>query len=100
MVNWTSQAQRDVRRIFSYIEADSRRYAERVTSQIFETGDGLDKFMEQGRVLPELKDLNVREVFYYSYRIVYEIYQNQVYILAVIHMSRNITEDMIKRVDA
>ena len=98
MVNWTLQAQKDVHRIFDYIKTDSRRYARSVTDKIYETGDSLDKFFRRGRILPELNDPSVREIFAFSYRIIYENYQHQIYVLAVIHMSRMITEKMLKRI--
>jgi len=41
-----------------------------------------------GHVVPELKQTQIREHFIYSYRIIYEIKNEQIYILAVIHGGR------------
>lgn len=41
-----------------------------------------------GRIVPELVDLNVRERFLYSYRLIYEFTAEAIQILAVIHGKR------------
>ena len=43
-----------------------------------------------GRVVPELQDENIREVFVYSYRIVYELVTDTVQINAIIHGRRDL----------
>ncbi len=98
MVNWSVPAQRYLRRIFSYIAADSRGYAQGVIGKIYDIAEGLDHFSKRGRILPELNVVNVREVFVYSYRLIYEITEGKVYILAVIHMSRDVGKLKIPRI--
>jgi len=39
----------------------------------------------RGRVVPEVEEDSVREIFLYSYRMIYEIVNSDVYILAIIH---------------
>ena len=43
---------------------------------------------KMGRVVPELKQTQIREHFIYSYRIIYEIKDEQLHILGVIHGRR------------
>lgn len=52
---------------------------------------GLDELPYQGRKVPELNDESVRELGLYSYRIIYEIKNNSVEILAVIHKRQSFT---------
>ncbi len=44
---------------------------------------------EGGRVTPELGDAAIREVFVYSYRLIYEVGPRQVTILAFLHGARD-----------
>ena len=48
----------------------------------------LRKFPRRGRVVPEVADNAVRELFVKSYRLIYEIRDNQIVILAFIHGAR------------
>ncbi len=46
---------------------------------------------ERGRVVPELSDPAIREVFVGSYRLVYRILAHRVEILALVHGARDLT---------
>jgi plasmid stabilization system protein ParE len=48
----------------------------------------LSPFPRSGRKVPEFDDGNVREVFAYSYRIIYRLQQDESLIAAVIHGKR------------
>ena len=48
----------------------------------------LARFPRSGRTVPEFDDENIREVFAYSYRIIYKLQQEAVLIAAVIHGRR------------
>ncbi len=50
-----------------------------------------------GRVVPELGNEDIRELSLYSYRILYEIKNQDVFVLAVIHKRRDLQPEMIKR---
>lgn len=52
---------------------------------------GLDELPYQGGKVPELNDESIRELGFYSYRIICEIKTNLVEILTVIHRRRNFT---------
>ena len=41
-----------------------------------------------GRVVPEIGDENIRELFIYSYRVIYRIEKERILIVAVIHGKR------------
>jgi len=51
----------------------------------------LEDFPELGRVVPDVDDPDVRELFVYSYRLIYEVTQDCIMILAVIHGKRDIS---------
>lgn len=89
MVKWTSTAKKDLKKIYSYIAEDSKYYARRVAQDIVEKTEGLNDFPEIGRIVPEINDKKVRELIVYSYRLIYEIKNDDVDILAIIHGKRD-----------
>lgn len=90
-VKWTEPALEDLARIHAYIAKDSPYYARQFTERIFEAAETLEDFPELGRKVPEAGDAeNIRELLFQSYRIIYLNQGNHVYILAVIHGSRDL----------
>ena len=51
-------------------------------------GESIGEQPLMGRVVPELGDEQVREQFLYSYRLIYELGERRVEMLAVIHGRR------------
>jgi plasmid stabilization system protein ParE len=71
------------------IERDSSFYAKSVVLKILEVSRNIKEFPLIGRAVPELGDENIRERFIYSYRLVYQINNEQkILIVAVIHGKR------------
>ncbi|MBY0475043.1 MAG: type II toxin-antitoxin system RelE/ParE family toxin [Nitrosomonas sp.] len=97
MVVWTESAKADLRAIHDFIAHDSCYYAKKVTQDIREKMDGLDEFQKMGRIVPEINDDLVRELSLYSYRIIYEIKDQTIFILAVVHQRRNLKGDDVSR---
>lgn len=91
MVKWSIPARTDLKQIHYFISQDSKYYAKKITEEILEKSRQLDNYPLKGRVVPEVNDQNIREVFLYSYRLIYEIKEGMVYILAVIHGKRDLT---------
>ena len=89
MVKWTSTAKNDLKKIYSYIAEDSKYYARRVAQDIVEKTEGLNDFPEIGRIVPEINDKKIRELIVYSYRLIYEVKNDDVDILAIIHGKRD-----------
>lgn len=97
MVKWSAPARDDLRGIFNYIAQDSNYYAKNVINNIISKTDLLDEFPEMGRVVPEIGEENVRELFVYSYRIIYEIMSEDTYILTVVHGKRDFSSSDLAR---
>ena len=85
---WSQEALEDIESIASYIQKDSSIYAKSVVSKIFEKVEILADFPEIGRVVPEISQKEIRELFVYSYRLVYRINTKNIIIIAVIHGRR------------
>lgn len=82
-------AKEDMNQIEEYISRDSIYYANKTIEEIVEKIKYLSMFPYMGRKIPEYNNINLREIIYKSYRILYKVNSN-VYILNVIHHSRNI----------
>lgn len=89
-VAWTELAWDDLERTVDYIAQDSPTYAASFARQIWQMAQSLDELPERGRIVPELGDQNVRELLPSSYRLLYEIREDTVYILGLIHGARDL----------
>ena len=87
-LEWSEEALEDIESIATYIEKDSPAYAKSVVSKFFEKAELLEEFSELGRIVPELNDITIREIFVYSYRLIYRIYDNKILFVAVVHGKR------------
>ena len=85
---WTLEALDDIDAIARYIARDSDVHAGRVVSEIMNLGELLLTQPLMGRIVPELDNDAIREHFIYSYRVIYEISNEDLYIIAVIHGNR------------
>lgn len=88
LVIWSQEALDDIDSIAEYISRDSIYHAQLVVERILELGGLLSDQPELGRNVPELNDPKIRERFIYSYRLIYEIKDNAIHIMAVIHGKR------------
>ncbi len=87
-VVWSPRAVDDVRAIAAHIAEDSLAYAKSVAQKIVASTRRLATFPMSGRVVPEFGDERIREVFAYSYRIIYRVEGQKVIIAAVVHGKR------------
>ena len=87
-VVWSPRALADVEAIAAYIASDSPFYANAVVRRIITLARSLSDFPLMGRRVPEFDDEAIRELFAYSYRIIYHVEQEQVTVAAVIHGKR------------
>jgi toxin ParE1/3/4 len=95
MVTWSKPAEKDLKQIFAYIARDSIFYAKKVVKNIVEKSMSLESSPRRGRMVPEINDPDIREIFIYSYRLMYQISPDNIYILGVIHGKRDFTPDDI-----
>lgn len=67
-----------------------RFYATAFIQEIRGASRSLKEFCERGRIVPELTDPNIRELFVKEYRLVYAIEQTRVVVLGIIHGKRDL----------
>jgi toxin ParE1/3/4 len=97
---WSQQAREDLRDIVTFIAKDNRAIAESFGCLLMSKVDLLAQFPRLGRVVPEEQDENIREIIFRSYRIVYQVIEDQqvVTIARVWHGARG-EPDIPERMD-
>lgn len=90
---WSNDSLDDVDRIREYIGQDAEFYAQIFIDKIIQMTDKLLTFPKLGRVVPEFQNVNIREIIYRNYRIIYELEEERIVILSVLHGGKLIDED-------
>ena len=89
-VVWTDTALSDLQRHTEYIRKDSPNNAGRGNRRLREAVKVLSRFPEIGALVPELNIPTIRELLVYSYRIIYEVRENECEVLFIFHGSRDL----------
>jgi len=63
-----------------------------VLIRALEVADTLSTLSERGRVVPELGETTLREVFVYEYRLLYRVREDRVVIRAFLHGARDFSK--------
>jgi len=88
-IKWSQEAMADLEEIIRYIAQDSKYYAKIFMSRLYESVEHLKEYPEIGRYVSEADSLNVKELIYKGYRIIYQINDDDdLEIITVIHGSR------------
>ncbi len=86
---WTSRSLTDLEEIGDYISRDSHNYAMLTLEKLIETAKLIETNPLIGRVVPEVKQTNIREIITGNYRIIYQISNKGfAYVLTIHHSSR------------
>ena len=86
---WTHQARSALDEIVAYIAESSIQSAQAILEEALGAAEGLATFSERGRIVPELDESSVREVFVANYRLLYEVTTTEVRILGILHGARD-----------
>jgi addiction module RelE/StbE family toxin len=85
---WSEKSKKQLDQIFDYIAQDSPYYANSTVLEIIKRVEEIYDQPRQGRVVPEYKKEFIREVFVHPYRIIYELREDVLFVLTVIHEAR------------
>ena len=91
-VRWTEQAFERLAEVQEYIALDNPPAAARMIDKIIERAEKLETFPERGRIVPEIGNPDIREVFEGNYRIVYRVHKQYVQVLTVFQGHRLLPE--------
>lgn len=89
-VAWTEPALEDLEAAAAYIARDSPRYAAAVVREAQEAARSLEGFSRRGRVVPELDEPAIREMFVRRFRLIYEIREEEIFVLGFVHGARDL----------
>ena len=93
---WSPLALERANEIADYIAETSMEAARVWLMDIFAAVDRLKEFPESGRVVPEVKRPNIRELIFKNYRVIYRIERKQLAILTVRHSRQRLPLKEIK----
>ncbi len=88
-VDWTREAQRNLAEVLEFIAQDSHDGARQVLEQAVAAAKSLSTLSHRGRVVPEVNDRRIREIFVHRYRLIYRVESDVVSILAIIYGARD-----------
>src|SRR5262245_54518201 len=91
-VTWTEIAGDDLKDIWEYIAHDSLMYAGTFVRKVREAARSLNESSERGRIVPEYGTPDIRELIVGSFRLVYQVTVDDVFILRLIHGARQLPE--------
>ena len=91
-VIWTLQGQAMLDAALSYIAEDSLAAAQRMLERALDAAASLSTLSERGRMVPELNSPEIREVFVQRYRLIYEIRDTKIEVLAFLHSARDFSK--------
>jgi len=86
---WTFDAREDLTAIREHISRNSPYYAALQIRRLIESVRQLKRFPLSGRVVPEVRSSEYRELIRSRYRIVYRIRNETIEVLMVFHTSRD-----------
>jgi plasmid stabilization system protein ParE len=92
-VIWSPQAAYDLVENNRYIARENPDAARAIVNNNYEYRKRIKEFPTQGRVVPEIGQQDIREIFCGSYRIIYQIEAKKILILTIRHMKQEITKD-------
>ena len=91
-IQWSPLAVERISEISDYIAQDNPMAAERWVHSIFDRVEQVKDFSKSGRLVPEIRRKDIRELIIANYRIIYRLEPKIISILTVRH-SRQIHPD-------
>ncbi len=85
-LHWSTRALERVSEAVEYQGAYDAEAADAWVEGLFEKVERLAEFPRMGRIVPEVRRDEIREVFYTQYRVIYKIKPERLEILTVRHM--------------
>jgi toxin ParE1/3/4 len=84
-IAWSPLAVDRVSEIAGYIAQDKPSAAEKWINTVFSKVEQLKSSPEIGRIVPEIRNKQFRELIYGNYRIIYRIEKKQISVLTIRH---------------
>ncbi len=94
-IQWSARAMRDLEEIAAHIARDNPQAARKWIAKLRKTADGAAKMPLAARVVPEIQRDDVREVFLRSYRIVYGVRDDHIFVFTVFGGGKQLSKDAV-----
>ncbi len=94
-IRWSTRAMRDLEQIAAYIARDNPKAAREWIAKLRKTAENAGRVPLAARVVPEVQRDDVREVFLRSYRIVYGVRDDHIFVFTVFGGGKQLTEDAV-----
>jgi toxin ParE1/3/4 len=95
-VRWTEAAARRLEEIRAHVARDDDDASAQLAEALLRLGESLRTLAMRGRPVPELPELNLRELIHGNYRLVYRVRGRSVEILTVFEGHRLLRSDELK----
>ena len=92
-VHWTDTAQQHLAAIHDYIAQNSPAYAKRMVDRLTRRSEQIAAFPLSGRIVPEYRLDQIREVIEGPYRIVYHVKPDQIDVVGVLHGAMDVLRE-------
>lgn len=90
-VVWSQQASAALDAAVGYVAQESPPAARRLLEDTLTAAGSLDTLSERGAVAPETNDPRVRQLLVQRYRLLYEVVDDEVQVLAFLHERQDVT---------
>ena len=87
---WSLTATSDLAAIEEFIAQDSVLHAVHFIDRLVDSVEKLATLPRAGRVVPEFRNENLREIIFRNYRVVYLVEDETVHIVRVVHGARDL----------
>jgi plasmid stabilization system protein ParE len=82
-IYWTRSARDDLQSVWNIAARSSTLYANKFVNELITSAHNIGNSPKTGKVVPEINDPDTREIVSHSYRIMYQIRKDRLYIMQV-----------------
>lgn len=90
-VEWTEAATDDLSEVAQFVARDAPFYAAAIVRQARAAALSLCRSAHRGRIVPECEEPSIREIFVKSFRLIYQVTDDSIFVLAFVHGARELT---------
>ncbi|MDF3014521.1 MAG: type toxin-antitoxin system RelE/ParE family toxin [Cellvibrio sp.] len=90
MIIWTPRARADLKAIYDHIAKDAPLNAKTVVQTMVHKTQTALQIPLIGKKVAEVADENLHEISVYSWRVLYHVQQDKIYVLTIVHKRRNL----------
>ena len=94
---WTEEALSDLEAIGEYFERTSPQYATTIVDRLYTSVEPLSEHPRMGRRVPEVDHESVRELIVEGYRVLYQLREERIEILTVVHSRQDLPKKFRRR---